>query len=261
MCFEEHDDVVRFIDIDSTSSFADFHKIIQESIGFDGSKDYSFFMSNHIWRVENKICGSETTEAENLKAPKETKLNRYINDPHQRFVYLFDPELIWSFNIELVRLMKAEPHKKYPLLARKEGEAPKQNKLKGKIPGAVASNNEYDKMAEMLMASRLMDELAKEEDEDIDEVDDIDIEKIDVPELLIPTVESKAAEIPKIIKPLSFDLKFDDEDLKIDADDLDLLEGEEGEMIDDDEKEEEEDNIGLDDYGSYNSTDDNNDDY
>ena len=35
--FEDHDDVVRFIDIDSTSNFADFHKIIQDSIGFDSS--------------------------------------------------------------------------------------------------------------------------------------------------------------------------------------------------------------------------------
>ncbi len=169
--FEDHDDVVRFIDINSTSSFADFHKIIQESIGFDASKAYTFHMSNDIWRTEDQICDSETGEATQSKLPKNTILSKFINAPHQRFIYMFDPDLVWTFFIELVKIQKAEPNKKYPLLARKEGEAPKQYKLKGKQPGATANLTEYDKMADMLIASRLMDDLVKEEvavDEDAD---------------------------------------------------------------------------------------------
>lgn len=256
--FEDHDDVVRFIDIDSTSSFADFHKIIQESIGFDASKAYTFHMSNDFWRTDAQICDSEPREESSSKLPKSTILNRFINDPHQRFIYMFDPDLVWTFFIELVKIQKAEPNKKYPLVARKEGEAPKQYKLKGKLPGATASNNEYDKMAEMLMASRLLDDLVKDEEEVDLETDDIDI---DIEELdkEIPDVK-----IPDIIKPVvpkervSFDLKFDDEELKIDSDDLDFLEGEEG---DEEEKElDEDDDLGFDDLG-YGGSDDNNDDY
>ena len=260
--FEDHDDVVRFIDIDSTSSFADFNKIIQESIGFDGSKAYTFHMSNDFWRTDAQICDSEPREESKSKLPKQTNLNKYINDPHQRFIYMFDPDLVWTFYIELVKIQKAEPHKKYPLIARKEGEAPKQYKLKGKLPGATANLTEYDKMADMLIASRLMDDLVKDvtDGDDLDE--DIDVEAIDVEELdkKIPDIN-----IPDIIAPVvpkdrvSFDLKFDDEELKIDADDLDFLEGEEG---DEEEKEEDEDDEpGFDNGGGYGSGDDNNDDY
>ena len=79
--FEDHDDVVRFIDIESTASFDDFHKIIQSSIGFDASKEFSFFLSDDIWRVAKKICGSETREEESLKPPHQISLNKHMFSP------------------------------------------------------------------------------------------------------------------------------------------------------------------------------------
>jgi len=260
--FEDHDDVVRFIDIDSTSTFAAFHKIIQESVGFDASKEFTFHMSNDFWRTDKEICNSILDETKTVKLPKDTILNKYINDPHQRFIYMFDPDLVWTFYIELVKIQKAEPNKKYPLLARKEGEAPKQYKLKGKLPGATASNNEYDKMAEMLIASRLMDNIAEsideedEEDEiDLDEIPDMETSALETPILKVP----ESLKIPVVKEKVSFDLKFDEEELTIDADDLNFLEGEEG---DDEEKElDEDDDLSFDDPGGYGSNDDNNDDY
>lgn len=217
--------------------------------------------------MAKKICGSEAREEESLKPPHQISLNKHINDPHQRFVYWFDSELEWSFYIELVKIMKAEPGKKYPLLARKEGEAPKQYKLKGKLPGATPSLNEYDKMAEMLMASRLMDDLSKaseeeegaETDEELDDLDipDLELPELKLPDVEIPIIEKTLIDKPILKKPVSFDLKFDDEELAIDADDFDLLDGEEGE--DDLDKEEEEDDMGMDDYGGYGQDD--NDDY
>jgi hypothetical protein len=260
--FEDHDDVVRFIDIESTSSFADFHKIIQESVGFDASKAYTFHMSNDFWRTDQQICDSEPREESLNKLPKNTILNKYINDPHQRFIYMFDPDLVWTFFIELVKIQKAEPNKKYPLLARKEGEAPKQYKLKGKLPGATANLTEYDKMADMLIASRLMDDLVKEEETDddelLDEEEDIDIEALDakLPDLKIPDLDKPI--LPK--KRVTIDLKFDDEELKIDSDDLGFLEGEEGE--DEVDKDMDEDDDDFDAFGGgYSDEGDNNDDY
>jgi len=251
--FEEHDDVVRFIDIESTASFADFHKIIQESVGFDATKAYTFHMSNDFWRMDDQICDSEASPETKTKPPKVTILNKYINDPHQRFVYLFDHELVWTFYIELVKIMKAEPHKKYPLLARKEGEAPKQYILKGKLPGAKANLTEYDKMADMLIASRMMDEIVADDDA-------LDTEDIDLGEIDKDIIDIK---IPDVIAPIKervpFNLKFDEEELKIDADDFELLDGEEGEEGSDEEKEDDEESE-FEDLGGYNG-DENNDDY
>lgn len=254
--FEDHDDVVRFIDIDSTSSFADFHKIIQDSIGFDSSKAYTFHMSNDFWRTDAQICDSEPREESTLKLPKQTILNRFINDPHQRFIYMFDPDLVWSFYIELVKIQKAEPNKKYPLIARKEGEAPKQYKLKGKLPGATANLTEYDKMADMLIASRMMDDLIAVDDDEILDGEDIEMDEIDteLPDIKLPEI----AKPPLVRERVSFDLKFDEEELKIDSDDLNFLEGEE---VDEEEKElDEDDELGFEDLG-YGGSDDNNDDY
>ncbi len=156
----------------------------------------------------------------------------------------------------MVKIQKAEPHKKYPLVARKEGEAPKQYKLKGKLPGATANLTEYDKMAEMLIASRLMEDLAKpEEDFEADEIDLDEIEGEEMPDIKIPEI-TKA---PVIKERVSFDLKFDEEELKIDSDDLDFLEGEE---VDEEEKElDEDDDLGFDDLGYGGSDDNNEDDY
>ena len=254
--FEDHDDVVRFIDIDSTSNFADFHKIIQDSIGFDSSKAYTFLMSNDFWRTDAQICDSEPREESTLKLPKQTILNRFINDPHQRFIYMFDPDLVWSFYIELVKIQKAEPNKKYPLIARKEGEAPKQYKLKGKLPGATANLTEYDKMADMLIASRMMDDLIAVDDDEILDGEDIEMDEIDteLPDIKLPEI----AKPPVVRERVSFDLKFDEEELKIDSDDLSFLEGEE---VDEEEKElDEDDELGFEDLG-YGGSDDNNDDY
>ena len=254
--FEDHDDVVRFIDIDSTSNFADFHKIIQDSIGFDSSKAYTFHMSNDFWRTDAQICDSEPREESTLKLPKQTILNRFINDPHQRFIYMFDPDLVWSFYIERVKIQKAEPNKKYPLIARKEGEAPKQYKLKGKLPGATANLTEYDKMADMLIASRMMDDLIAVDDDEILDGEDIEMDEIDteLPDIKLPEI----AKPPVVRERVSFDLKFDEEELKIDSDDLSFLEGEE---VDEEEKElDEDDELGFEDLG-YGGSDDNNDDY
>lgn len=244
--FEDHDDIVRFIDIDSTSSFSDFHKIIQESVGFDASKTYIFHMSNDFWRTEEKICDSESKGEAGSRIPSKTILNRFINDPHQRFIYSFDPELEWTFHIELVKIQKAEPNKKYPLLARKEGEAPKQYKLKGKQPGATANLTDYDKMSDMLIASRLMDDLIKSDDEDLDEEEIPDELDLDEPASLPAEVLKTKAPKEKLV----IDLKFDDEELKVDADDLDFLEGEEG-----DEEAEDEDDF----ESSYGDSDENDD--
>ena len=57
-----------------------------------------------------------------------------------------------------------------------------------------------------------------------------EIEGEEMPDIKIPEI-TKA---PVIKERVSFDLKFDEEELKIDSDDLDFLEGEE---VDEEEKE------------------------
>ncbi|NUM32610.1 MAG: hypothetical protein HUU47_09860 [Bacteroidetes bacterium] len=258
--FEEHDDVVRFIEIDSTSSFLELHKIIQESIGFDASKQYNFYTSDDIWRTEKKICGTETEGNE----PAKITINKYINSPNQKFIYEFDPELDWVFYIELIKIQKAEYGKKYPLISRKEGDAPKQYKLKGKEPGATAKN-EYDKMAEMLIASRMLENIEKKtientEELDLDEIEDEDIE-IDLDESAFEEKDDKISKISEPNLDFSNSLKFDEQDMKIDEEDLSFLDDDFDENNDENEDESDEDEFGNDYKNNKNNYDDNYDDY
>ncbi|MCC6720650.1 MAG: hypothetical protein IT243_00480 [Bacteroidia bacterium] len=253
--FEEHEDVVRIVEIDSTSSFADLHTIIQQSVGFDASKQYEFYLSDESWRVNDKVCSSDVDN----KEPGKTILNRFINDPNQKFIYIFDPELHWIFYIELVKIQKGELSKKYPLISRKDGEAPKQYKLKGKEPGATAKN-EYDKMAEMLIASRMLENIGKDVDND-DEPDDLDIdEEIELDESALNTNDENFKKSTSSKSKINFDLKFDEDELKIDNDDLSFLEDDfEGNDENDDENEND-DETGNN-YNNSGNYDDNYDDY
>jgi hypothetical protein len=53
--FEDHEDVVRDIEITNLQTFEDFHNIIQSSIGFDASKPASFFICTDHWIKEQEI--------------------------------------------------------------------------------------------------------------------------------------------------------------------------------------------------------------
>ncbi|MCB9252538.1 MAG: hypothetical protein H6605_08700 [Flavobacteriales bacterium] len=254
--FDDHSDIVRFIDITSTSKFSDLHSIIQESIGFDGSKEYSFYMATDSWRSTYLICSTEKIQ-EDAPDPKEVSIHKNINNPDQHFIYIFDPDLEWTFNIELVKILKAEPHRNYPFIARKEGEAPKQYKLKGKLPGS-SSSGEYDKMAEKLMADKLTEKLNKalqmdDEDEEDDEEEENEKEVI---RKMTDKASAKSESDKK--KPSSGSgtkvLDFEEEEFSVDDNDLDMLEGEEGDEMDDMDTDDD-----YDDYDEYG--DDSADDY
>lgn len=138
--YEDHEDVYRDIELKSTQSFHDLHLAIQQSIGFDNSKDASFFTSDDYWRKEeeipvvsktglikkkiNKAVHSLTQEA----ATKKVGISEYISDPHQKFVYVSDPEKEWTFHIELIKIVPDETGAKYPKCIKTVGNSPKQYK-------------------------------------------------------------------------------------------------------------------------------------
>ena len=47
---EDHEEVVRDIEIKSTQTFNDLHLSIHNSIGFDSDKPASFYMSDDNWK-------------------------------------------------------------------------------------------------------------------------------------------------------------------------------------------------------------------
>ena len=159
--FEDYDDISRVIDIQSSQSFLELHKAILDSIKFDQKHMASFYLSNDQWHkgdeitLENMLTKEELKNPEIKKIPimKKSFLNDFIEDPHQKFLYVYDFLEMWSFHVELTGIiMKEEPKTSYPVLVRSEGVAPKQYSDKKFV---VVEDEEFEDLKEGFLGEHL----------------------------------------------------------------------------------------------------------
>jgi hypothetical protein len=135
---EDNEDIYREIEILSGQTFEDFHNSIQESFKFDKKHAASFFVSDDYWRKDQEVTLRKEDielDVEEIKknvAPKRlmstTKIAKYIDNPRQRFMYVFDPNIKWSFCIELMKILEENTKVTYPVCVKTLGTAPKQYK-------------------------------------------------------------------------------------------------------------------------------------
>ncbi|MBL7932962.1 MAG: hypothetical protein JNL60_13725 [Bacteroidia bacterium] len=135
---EDNEDVFRDVDIKASQNFEQLHTIIQEAFKFDAKHSASFFVSDDYWRKGQEI----TLRKEDLpldeeeirqkvdpkKLMSEVKIAKYIEQPHQRFVYVFDPNVQWTFLIEMIKIVEENAKLNYPTIVKSIGNAPKQYK-------------------------------------------------------------------------------------------------------------------------------------
>lgn len=223
--WEENDDVYRDIEIKSIQTFEDLHHAILEAIKFDKKHAASFFVSDDYWRKNQEITLRKedlALDAEEIKkkvSPKklmsETKIAKYIEQPHQRFVYVYDADAQWCFLLELIKIDSENPKTKYPVCVKSAGKEPKQYKTMPVIKDEPTGEDAL--LAALLGGGK---KKAKEEEDDGEE-----------------------NEIYKSLKSEG-----------IEEDDLNTLEGEEGEETGEEGEEEEsfsddEEGDGGEDYG------------
>jgi hypothetical protein len=137
--FEDNEDVYREIEIKSAQNFEDFHNSIIQSIGFDNHHDASFFISDDYWRKGEEI---RLKAAEGLRQMNKCKMALLIDDPHQKFVYIYDPKAHWTFLVELLKIVPDDVKAAYPKIAKTVGEAPKQHISNNAVP--TVEDEEFD---------------------------------------------------------------------------------------------------------------------
>jgi hypothetical protein len=135
---EDNEDVFRDIDIKAAQTFEQFHTVIQEAFKFDAKHAAAFFVSDDYWRKGQEITlrkedlPLEEEEIRKQVDPKklmaETKIAKFIEQPHQRFVYVFDPAVQWTFLIEMIKIVEDNPKLEYPSIIKSIGTPPKQYK-------------------------------------------------------------------------------------------------------------------------------------
>lgn len=163
--FEDTEDVYREIDIKSSQNFEDFHNIIIQSIGFDNIHDASFYISDDYWRKGEEITLQAEKEASTPKKQmNKCKLLSLIDDPHQKFVYVYDLKTNWTFLVELMKIVPDDEKASYPKCIKNVGEAPKQYKTNTAVP--VVDEDEIDEDEEKGKLIDAMAYTAGTEDED-----------------------------------------------------------------------------------------------
>jgi hypothetical protein len=116
--FEEYEDIYRVIEIKSPQTFLDLHKAILDSIGFDQKQEIT---------LEDMSDDEDEDSSKKIPIMKKAQLQDYIDDPHQKIIYIYDFIEMWTLHLELVGIeMKEKAGVKYPTCTKTIGPSPKQ---------------------------------------------------------------------------------------------------------------------------------------
>ena len=169
--FEDYDDVERHIDIKSNQTFEDLHRAIHESTGYKIEMSSSFYVSNDQWMKSEEIAYLPNQRKVNNEVAlmENSKLSSFIDDPHQKFYYIYNFERPFDFHVALIKIiLNEEAGKAYPHISKSVGEAPKVAGS-GIIPPAdtAANSDDFDFLNE--------EHFQPEDPEDLEQLTDMGI--------------------------------------------------------------------------------------
>lgn len=170
--FEDYDDIVREIEIQSKQTFEDFHRIVQQSTGYNVEASSSFYISNDYWIKGDEIAYLPSAKKidRGVALMEKSKLSNFIDDPHQKFYYTYNFDRPYDFHIELIKILLDDiTATVYPRIVRSVGDAPKPFGAVAAVP--VADGN-ADEDFDFLHEEGLNPEDVNDFSE-LDEVDDI----------------------------------------------------------------------------------------
>ncbi len=125
--FEDYEDIYRDIDMPSKSTFLELHHQIHKSTGYNAEVSSSFYVSNDQWKKGTEVAHIPTARKidSGVLLMENIKLSKFIDDPHQKFYYIYNFDRPYDFHVELVKILKEEEGKEYPSVFKSVGIAPK----------------------------------------------------------------------------------------------------------------------------------------
>lgn len=142
LVFEDQDEFQREIEIRSDQSFEDFHMAIVSNLNLDLATLSSFFICNDQFRKKKEISlidmdpEPEEEGGKPVFIMQNCRLKDFIDDPHQKLLFVYDYLNYWTFYIELLKILPAGEGITYPRIFRSEGEIPRElSATPGIIPG------------------------------------------------------------------------------------------------------------------------------
>lgn len=141
---DTEEDVFRDIEIETNSSFEEFHKAILDSFDFEEGEMASFYMSNESWEKGLEISLMDVGGAAPSMA--NTKLEDMLSKPSDKVLYVYDFLRMWIFYVELVEVKKDKPSTIYPRVALVYGDAPAQDSKEMDLFGSEFSEDEFNEV-------------------------------------------------------------------------------------------------------------------
>ena len=132
MKFEDQDEFSREFELLADQTFEDFFLSLAGNLSLDPTTLSSFFICDHKFRKKKEIFledmnpEQEGEEVRQVSLMRSSRLNAYIDDPHQKLLLVYDYLSYWTFYIELVKIIPANASLTYPRLSRSEGEVPRE---------------------------------------------------------------------------------------------------------------------------------------
>jgi len=125
--FEDYDDIIREIDMLPKHTFLDLHKALHASTGYNPEVPSSFYVSNDHWKKGDEIAylPDERKQERGVALMESSRLSKFIDDPHQKFYYIYNLSQPFDFHVQLIKILKEEAGKEYPALFKSTGQAPK----------------------------------------------------------------------------------------------------------------------------------------
>lgn len=188
MNFEEQDGFSRDIELGVDQTFLDFYNIITENLSLDKTLPSSFFLADHRFRKKKEISqpgkvqsqdntsdDGGTMEERRLEMDK-CRLNEFIDDPHQKFLFIYDLTKEWTFYIELLKIVNGAKEDTYPRIEKSIGPVPVEISRKPRPLPGIDDEDDLNPDEEADSDSVETDLSSEAEgifgEEDLDELDD-----------------------------------------------------------------------------------------
>src|SRR5690606_38606693 len=103
------------------------HEAIHKSTAYPVEVSSSFYVSNDQWKKGTEIAflPTERKTANGVLKMEDIRLSKFIDDPHQKFYYIYNFDRPYDFHVELIKILKEEDGKEYPSVFKSVGTAPK----------------------------------------------------------------------------------------------------------------------------------------
>lgn len=192
--FEDQDGFERYVEIGTDQTFLDFYHIMAENLGLDRSKAASFYLCDHRFRKRQEIRLSEppkqepvATEEGETPVPrtlhmKGTEISELVDDPHQKFVLVYDEAFNWTFFIELIKILQADAKASLPAIVKTLGPVPIEISRKMPVLPGLDDSDDDDLLDEEQGPLSLLDDEGEGDFYEEDEMNDFGEEGEDTTE-------------------------------------------------------------------------------